>query len=272
MNWKVFAIAGFFLIAVAAYYIWLGPQSETPTSATSASSSSLSKDAANADSPASQTSTDSPPSSLNDDPLAAKNKSEIKSEFEFIKKYPGNWIFKRIEKGRLNYITGGNVPNLGRSPAAIKNFVQEIAPLLEIPATQLTDPKEINHTDLTRVYHTNQITDGYPVYQSVLSVHVRESDNSIFMVNNQLKDVAGYNKELRYNRNQAETYIQSNYAGDFEKIVFKSGPVIFKSETVAPELAWVFIMTYKQPKFEQVELVIGAYSGEEIHRQPVNVQ
>ncbi len=196
----------------------------------------------------------------------------ILSEGDFIKKYPGNWLFKRMGKGRLNYISGGNVPNLGRSPQSVRTFIEQIAPLLEVPAQEITEPQEINRTDLTRVYHANQSTDGYPVYQSMLSVHVRESDDSIFMINNQLKDVSDYNKDLRYTRQQAETYIQSHYAGEFEKVVFREGPVIFKSDSVAPELAWVFTLTYKQPKLQQVEIVIGAYSGEEIHRQNINIQ
>lgn len=272
MNWKAFFLLGFICFGAAAYIVWEsfdGPTSDPghygqrkeSDSAAKPASSPTNRNLNNQDVQENQDKTD--------ERLPA---NVILSEGDFIKRYPGNWLFKRMEKGRLNYITGGNVLNLGRSPQSVRGFIDQIAPLLEVPAKEISDPREINRTELTRVYHANQIADGYPVYQSVLSVHVRESDDSIFMVNNQLKNVAEYNKDLRYNRQQAETYIQSHYAGEFEKIVFRDGPVIFKSDSVAPELAWVFTLTYKQPKLQQVEIVIGASSGEELHRQIVNIQ
>ncbi len=274
MNWKGFSLLGLFCIVAAAYLVWHGATSvhsdpsfyenrhgRPPNNNSSGESDSNNDEKS------------TPPAEVN-----RKDKNErtpanaILTEEDFLKHYPGKWLFKRLEKGKLNYITGGNIPARGRSPQSVREFVNEISPLLEVSAKEITNPKEINRTDLTRVYHSQQVTDGFVVYQSVLSIHVRGSDDSIFMVNNQLKDVSGYNQDLRYTQKQAETYIQSRYAGEYEKIIFRQGPVIFKSNSGNPELAWVFVMTYKQPKLQQVELVIGAHSGEEIYRQNVNIQ
>lgn len=269
MNWKGLSLLGVFCIFLAAYLVWHG--------ATGVHSDPSFYGNRQGRSPENSTDHDNGASS----PSATTTKrnigerypaNAILTEADFLKHYPGQWLFKRIEKGRLNYITGGNIPERGRSPQSVRDFVNEIAPLLEISEKEIMDPKEINRTDLTRVYHSQQVTDGFSVYQSVLSVHVRENDGSIFMVNNQLKDVSGYNKDQRYTQKQAETYIQSRYAGEYDKIIFREGPVIFKSDSVRAELAWVFVMTYKQPKLHQVELVIGAHSGEEIYRQNVNIQ
>lgn len=271
MSWKGFSLLGLLCMVVAGYLIWHGA-----TGAHSDPAFYGNREERSSTSPSDNKKVQNENSK--DEELEKGKEKErqpanaILSEDDFIKHYPGKWLFKRVEKGRLNYITGGRIPKRGHSPDSVRDFVTEIAPLLEVSAKDITAPKEINRTDLTRVYHSQQVTDGFPVYQSILSVHVRSSDDSIFMINNQLKDVSDYNKDLRYTQRQAETYIQSHYAGEYEKIIFRQGPVIFKSDGVTPELAWVFIMTYKQPKLQQVELVIGAYSGEEIYRQNVNIQ
>ncbi|OQW46596.1 MAG: hypothetical protein A4S09_05295 [Proteobacteria bacterium SG_bin7] len=265
MSWKGFSFLGLLCIVAAAYLIWQGATGVHSDPAFYGNREDRSLN----DSDEDETSTHS---KNQHDQRARTPANAILTEKDFLKTYPGKWLFKRVEKGQLNYITGGNIPERGRSPQSVREFVNEISPLLEVSPNEITDPKIINRTDLTRVYHSQQVTDGFSVYQSILSIHVRESDGSIFMVNNQLKDVAGYNKDLRYTQKQAETYIQSHYSGEYEKIIFRQGPVIFKSVTGAAELAWVFIMTYKQPKLHQVELVIGAYSGEEIHKQNVNIQ
>jgi hypothetical protein len=262
MNWKVYSLLGLVCIGLAGYIVWQGADNPdfAPTTKTKNQNKNIIK----------EETTQENKTMTQDSPRYPAN--AILSEKDFLKKYPGNWLFKRVEKGRLNYITGGNIPDVGRSPQSVRDFMAQISPLLEVSPKELTETQETSRTDLTRVYQSKQITDGYTVYQSMLSVHVRESDNSVFMINNQLKDVSGYNKEQRFTQKQAETYIQTHYAGEYEKIVFRDGPVIFKTDSVSPELAYVFIMTYKQPKLHQVELVIGAYSGEEIYRQNVNIQ
>ena len=176
-----------------------------------------------------------------------------------------------MEHGRLSYITGTSQPNLGRSPASIKDFVQRISPLLEVQPKDLTEPKEFSKTELSRVYQVSQKNNGYNVYQSSLSVHIRESDNSVFMVNNQLKDISNYNKDIRYSSKQAETYIQNKYQGEIAKLVFKDGPVIFATDEYPGELAWVYHLTFKQPALHTVEIVVGANSGEEIYKQSIVV-
>lgn len=195
----------------------------------------------------------------------------IKTETDFLANYPGSWRFKRMERGRLSYITGSSSPNLGRNPASVKDFVQRISPLLEVHPQDLTEPKEFSKTDLSRVYQISQKNNGYNVYQSMLSVHIRESDNSIFMVNNQLKDISNYNKDIRYTSKQAETYIQNKYRGEISKLIFKDGPVIFATDEYPGELAWIYHLTFKQPALHTVEIVIGANSGEEIHKQSIVV-
>ncbi len=199
--------------------------------------------------------------------------SQIKSETDFTRRFGEGWLFKRNDNGKLSYISGSTIPNVGRSPASLKSFTNEISALLETPIEQIQKlPIEINKTDLSRTYHIPQTVEGLTVYQGQLTYHVRQSDDAVFMISNQLKNVGPFDKRLRYNLQQATTFLQNKYGNEIRKVDSTRGPVLFASAMSASEQAWVFIVSFKTPKLHQEEIVIGAETGVELHKENLNIR
>lgn len=196
----------------------------------------------------------------------------VQNESEFKQRFPGNWTFGRSLRGKIDYISGGNINFDVREKGQAAKLMTALSPTLGVPAEQLEEQKlnETTKTELSRVTEFKQMVDGLEVYNGQVTIHSRETDGAVFMINNDSKKVGDFNRVPRISAIKAQSVLESKY-GSVEHLELKRGPVIFVSDEGATELAWVFEVKFGAPKFHGLEAVVGAETGFVLSETPTTV-
>ncbi|MDZ4661455.1 MAG: hypothetical protein SGJ18_07515 [Pseudomonadota bacterium] len=205
---------------------------------------------------------------------AAEAPSLVANEAEFRKKFQGNWVFGRSPMGRISYISGGIINADVRVKGRAASLIEALSPTLDVPAEQLEEQvlNETTKTELSRVTEFKQKVDGFEVYHSQVTLHSRETDGAVFIINNDSKKVGDYNSVPRLSAAKAQNILVSKYGSDLNKLELKRGPVIFVGNDGATELVWIFEAKFGAPKYHGMEVAVGAESGLVLSEIPTTVR
>ena len=199
--------------------------------------------------------------------------SLIRSEEDFLRKFGNSWKFRRKENGKLKYISGGLIKNIGTDQKSISNFAKEIAPLFDLPPEQLEhSPKEINKTKHSQAFWIEQYVGDFAVYQGAISLHLK-NDGSVFMIKGDTRPVGEFNHNPRISQAEAQDIIKRIYGDNLIDIIpgQDSNPVVFAKDNQDTELAWTFNTTIRSQKDIRWEILIGAESGKELNKRITEV-
>jgi len=82
--------------------------------------------------------------------MQAQAQDREKQLLEFLNQSgAGTWIAQRNESGRLVSLSGGKISGVGKSSLSAFNFVQELAPLLGVGASQISKMDAGTHESVT---------------------------------------------------------------------------------------------------------------------------
>ena len=133
---------------------------------------------------------------------------------------------------------------------------------------QLSRDVEVSgETGLVRSLDVRQQVDGLPVYQGHVSVMGRVDDGAAYIINNSLKKIGEFSKDIRVNHRQAETFLQSRYPGASVKVLTET--VVFADGAIT-ELGWVAEVNSSRDTSEQdlsLQIVVSAQSGEILYSE-----
>lgn len=191
-----------------------------------------------------------------------------------ISKHPGKWELSYSEDGRFDAIMGGNIPDIGRSPQALDQWIQKIEPLFDFPEyVDLAPSKQEAIASLSKSFTVQQMAKGYEVYEGGLLVTARNDDNSVFLFSSYAKDVGDFDNRITFTQDEAWLVVQLEYQGKSLKLLSrKDQPVVFASRgPQTTELAWQFDaeMTNDKLKREARRILVGIPSRSIISRDRI---
>lgn len=198
-----------------------------------------------------------------DDPHQASNRNIAASndDFEalFKKKFPGEWQFTKDQFGNVFRVSGDR---MNRKPLDVAAEVAGISGL-PVQATSFVEKDwERGLTDPTKSVYLEQQFLGMPVYLGYFKAGVSQRDGAIFMINLNLRPVRTDDSvNVSFSVEQARNEVERHFASN-KKFEIKSnrGP-LFYAEADPHEAVWVFNVMIYEPRFDAIEIGIGARSG-----------
>jgi len=194
----------------------------------------------------------------------SRNPSSIAGVTQFFKdSYGGSWETITSSEGRIVTVLGGAVPGVGENDDRVLKWGKQVAPLFAVTPEQITSVELASESKFARHLYLSQKVGLFKVYNGGMQVSVNKKDNSIFQVNNSLREVGDFERNIRYNKAQDWTVVQGVFREKIERSDSNSQPVIHaESGADKSELAWVFQVKVFGEDFDVREVVIGAISGE----------
>ena len=191
--------------------------------------------------------------------------SSIQSEADFLSQFPGDWQFIRNKQGKITSIMGGEISK----PRDMNLFIEKLSPLLAQGEFSLEDTQIESDTNLIQPFATQQKAKGFQVYQGSATVLSRKSDGSIYIINNQLKDIADFNETILVSKSDVEKITQKLFPD--KKIQIQNEPVVF-SRNQKTELAWVAKVSSQSLPYQTFEALISAETGEKLYQSQTHHQ
>lgn len=191
----------------------------------------------------------------------------------FKKKFGSQWKFVFNSENRIHRIVGGTYPSQSRDEKDILNFAQTLSPFLGVPSHQLNNQNiEISTSALSTGYKIDQWIDEFPVYQGNLAVFSKNNDGSIFMINNNLREISHYSQDILVSKEEAKEFLNAYFKErHLIKLNFKKGPVLFSHNDGTGELSWIFFVQLQNP-FHSMELVVSAQNKKILHQENLSVR
>ena len=126
---------------------------------------------------------------------SSNNKPHIYDTIEdfFNYNYKGNWNFINYD-GKVSIINGGYASGVGTTDNELLKFSQIIGKYFMIPKEQLPNIMLISRTIKARHYYIPQTINGLHVYNSGIQLSVDEENNSIYQINNTLRNIKSYGR------------------------------------------------------------------------------
>lgn len=198
-----------------------------------------------------------------DDSLQAVGRkvAAAKDDFEslFKQKFPGDWTFTKDESGNVFRISGHR---MDKKPLEVAD---EVVGILGLPvqATSFVEKDwERGVADPTKTVYLEQQFLGMPVYLGYFKAGVSQRDGAIFMINLNVRQVRSDDSvDVSVSGQQARDVVEKHFASN-KKFEIKSnrGP-LFYAEADPHEPIWVFNVMIYEPRFDTIEVGIGARSG-----------
>ena len=180
----------------------------------------------------------------------------------------GPWKPRYSRSGDLYRVTGGKIPEAGKSVDSIKKLVGTLAGELGIPADQVQGRIESQQLRSSKVFDAVQTYNEIEVYQSWMRFMANRETGDVYLINNKLK-VLEPNIELQVNftEQDAEDIVMAHYGSSFQEISRKVGQVIFADRS-PHQLAYVF---YVNTDKTQYRTVVGAVDQKVLLKEKIPV-
>ncbi len=184
-------------------------------------------------------------------------------------------VLERNASGRVEYISAGFEKIDARVKGEAGHLLESMSDVIDVPFTQLIEqPLNLTtKTDLSRIVEFKQSIDGIEVYHGQITIHSRETDGAVFLINNGTKKVGSFerNPKLSY-EDGSEILIEKYGESNIVSINLTRGPVVFVEDSGDTELAWIFEVKLVTPKLHGLESVVGAESGRVLSEIPTTVR
>jgi hypothetical protein len=183
----------------------------------------------------------------------------------FDSNFPGNWHAMKDNFGKVSTILGGKIPEVGASKESLLKFSRQVAPVFGAPVDQLGDVQTISESGLAEHYLVPQQVGLFRVYGAGLQFAVQKETKSVFQINNSLKEVASFDRNLQFNQGTAWTVVKGHFEGKkITRIDKNTDPVLYADNGPDNvELAWVFyVQVNTVGQYDEREVIVGAQSGD----------
>ncbi len=197
--------------------------------------------------------------------------SEPQSLEKFLKELDPNadWRVNKTDTGRVTAISGALIQGQSDSteePEGLLKFAQQIAELTGVSGAQITvSTTRLEDTPETRAHQFDQEVEGYKVFGGYMKIFTRKSDNAIYYIANETRDVGEVDLRIKYTGPEAAQIALRAYS-DKKGVVVDSvsgKPVIYPDQAIKQgELAWEVIVSIAGPLFDRRHLLISARSGQ----------
>ncbi len=202
------------------------------------------------------------------DELKKSDEEEEEEESELdIESFFDGWTIQRNGLGDVMSVGSDDreknlpLPDAESQTASVLLLAQEMAPLFGGSADQIGG-SSVTETSSVKHYFYKQVIDDYEVYSGGLQISVLQDSQSVFNVNNSMKEinVENFNTNLNYDREQAWERLRSELSSATTQINAEQyqRPQLFIRNSVQ-ELAWVFDVRFSQSDVRRV--VVGGVSG-----------
>ena len=172
----------------------------------------------------------------------------------FNSQYPDNrWRILRNEAGQVTSIVpedGGSI-SPQQYGGQLLNWAKQIAPLFGAKSDQLNSSIINSETNFQVAYHFQQTVEGFEVFRGGLQVFTRQRDQAIFSLNNSLREIPSFEKDVKITREKAWEYLKEQFEAPIELI---DGPdanpterQIYTEDPCKNELVWIFDLRVNVP-------------------------
>lgn len=190
-------------------------------------------------------------------PTNQNSYTEIMTEDDFRKTYGTEWRFSRNNQKRISRVFGGQIAGIGNDWERVYQFGQSVAGLFGVGVADLKPQRgEAGESARTEGFRINQSHDGFDVYQGNMVLFIKKDDGSLFMINNNLKPIGDYDREIKVSVAEAESYLRSELQDkDLRELAADPRPILYSSGSQA-QLGWLFTVTLGREKFVH-EIVVS---------------
>lgn len=177
---------------------------------------------------------------------------------------PG-WTLQYSPDGKITSILGGEIREVGKSRESALAFARELAANLGIDANQIApipESENLTHSSMSTSFHFEQKVNGYDVYGGTLSLIAKKNDGSVFLINNNLKNVGAFKTTPLIGAEEAKSRLISLLQDRQPEITQKHNEAVIWTGPTHSELAWVFAARVSHPKYDQLEILVSAETGQ----------
>ena len=198
-----------------------------------------------------------------------KSEEDDETEEVDIEAFFDGWTIQRNSLGDIISVTSSSrdknlpLPDAEDQAGSVLLFAQNVASHFGGSANQIGG-SSVTETSVMKHYFFKQVIDGYEVYGGGLQVSVLQDNESVFNINDSIKkiDVANFNRNLNYSREQAWQRIRGEFSSPITQInaAQYETPQLFVRNSVQ-ELAWVFDVRLTGNRPDVRRVVVGGISG-----------